>query len=152
MHFLPLIIFFKIRFVFMPLQKIAKCDYLLRLVCLSVRMEHLGYNWTDFHGIWYLSIFRKSDEKIQVSLKLDKNKWVLHMKTDRHFWSHVAQFLEWEMRHANVVKKIKTKVLRSITFFSPENRAFFEIIWRNIVEPGRHRRQYIAHAHCMLDT
>ena len=26
----------------------------------AVRMEQLGSNWTDFHVIWYLSIFRKT--------------------------------------------------------------------------------------------
>jgi hypothetical protein len=41
----------------------------------SVRME-LGPgtgNWTDFYEIWYLSTFRKSVKKIQVSFKSDKN-------------------------------------------------------------------------------
>ena len=32
----------------------------------------------DFREIWYLSIFRKSVEKIQVSLKSDKDKGYLH--------------------------------------------------------------------------
>jgi hypothetical protein len=41
----------------------------------SVRMEQLGYNSKDFHEIWYLSIFRKTVEKIQVSLNSDKNNW-----------------------------------------------------------------------------
>jgi hypothetical protein len=36
-------------------------------------MEQLGSHWTDVHEILYLSIFRKSVEKIQVSLKYDKN-------------------------------------------------------------------------------
>jgi hypothetical protein len=40
----------------------------------SVRMEQLGSQWTDFHEIWYLSIFQKSVEKIQVSLKSNKKK------------------------------------------------------------------------------
>ena len=35
----------------------------------SVRMEQLRSHWTDFHGTWYLSIFRKPVEKIQVLLK-----------------------------------------------------------------------------------
>jgi len=30
-------------------------------------------NWTELHEIWYLCIFRKYVEKIQVSLKSDKN-------------------------------------------------------------------------------
>ena len=42
-------------------------------VHLSVRMKQLGFYWTDFHEIWYFSIFRKSAKKIQVSLKPDKN-------------------------------------------------------------------------------
>jgi hypothetical protein len=29
-------------------------------------MEQLGSRWTDFHGIWYLSVIRKSVEKIRV--------------------------------------------------------------------------------------
>jgi hypothetical protein len=45
--------------------------------CLSVRlyarMEQLGSHWTDFSEICYLSIFRKSVEEIQVSLKSDKH-------------------------------------------------------------------------------
>jgi hypothetical protein len=35
-------------------------------------MEYLSSQWTDFHEIWYLSIFRKSINKVQVSLKYDK--------------------------------------------------------------------------------
>ena len=36
---------------------------------VSVRMEQLLSHWTDFQEIWYLSIFRKSVEKIKVALK-----------------------------------------------------------------------------------
>jgi hypothetical protein len=36
-------------------------------------MEQLGSHWTNFYKILYLSIFWKSVEKIQVSLKSDKN-------------------------------------------------------------------------------
>jgi hypothetical protein len=39
-------------------------------VCPSICMEQLGSHWTDFHEILYLSIFRKSVEKIQVSLNI----------------------------------------------------------------------------------
>jgi hypothetical protein len=42
-------------------------------VVVSVRMEKLGSHRTDFLEIWYLSVFRKSIEEIQVSLKYDKN-------------------------------------------------------------------------------
>ena len=42
-------------------------------VCFYVRTEQLGSYWTGFSEIWYLSVFRKSVEKIQVSLKSHKN-------------------------------------------------------------------------------
>jgi len=47
-------------------------------VCLSVRMEQLGFHQMDFHEIWYLSIFRKSVEKVHVSFISDKNKGTLY--------------------------------------------------------------------------
>ena len=51
---------------------------LIRHVRLSVRMEQLGSHRTDFHEILYLRIFRKSVEKIKVSLNSDKNKGYLY--------------------------------------------------------------------------
>ena len=39
----------------------------------SARLRQLGSQWTDFNEVWYLSIFRKSVEKTQVSLKSDNN-------------------------------------------------------------------------------
>ena len=44
-----------------------------RLLASSVRMEQLGSHWKDFDEIWYFRLFRKPVEKIQVSLKSDKN-------------------------------------------------------------------------------
>ena len=35
--------------------------------CLSVLLQQLGSNWTDFHEILPLSIFHISVEKVQVS-------------------------------------------------------------------------------------
>ena len=35
-------------------------------VCPSVRMEQLGFHWTDFDETWYLRLFRKSVEKIEI--------------------------------------------------------------------------------------
>ena len=47
---------------------------LLASSCLSVCMEQFSSYWTDFKEILYLSMFPKSVEKIQVSLKSDKDK------------------------------------------------------------------------------
>jgi len=59
-------------------RKIAKSDYYLYHICLSVcpsvRIGQIGSHWMGFHEIWYLNIFRESVKKIQVLLKFDKNK------------------------------------------------------------------------------
>ena len=44
-------------------RKFDESDSYLRHVCPSVRMKQLGSHWTDFHEIWYLSIFLKSVKK-----------------------------------------------------------------------------------------
>jgi hypothetical protein len=45
----------------------------VRKVRLSIRlfvcMEHFGSHYTDFHNIWYKTIFRKSVEKIKVLIQ-----------------------------------------------------------------------------------
>jgi hypothetical protein len=63
-------------------RKIAKSDYYLCHVCLSVcpsvRIGQIGSHWTGFHEIWYFNIFRKSAEEINVLLKSDKNnEWFI---------------------------------------------------------------------------
>ena len=102
---------------------------------LSVRME-LGSHWADSHEIWYLWIFRKSVEKVQVSLKSDKNKGYFTWRPIS-FLSYLAHFLlECEMFQTKAVQKIKTHTLCSVTFFFLENRAVYENMWENNVEPG----------------
>jgi len=41
------------------------------------------------------------------------------------------------MFQTKFVEKIKTHILCPITFFSPENLALYEIMWKNFVEPDR---------------
>jgi hypothetical protein len=50
-------------------------------------------------------LFWKNIEKIEFSLKSDKNDVrVLHMKTDIHLWSYLAHYcLEWEMLQTTVL-------------------------------------------------
>ena len=45
----------------------------IRHVCPSVRMEPLGFHCKVFRETLYFGIFRKFVEKIQVSLKSDRN-------------------------------------------------------------------------------
>ena len=42
-----------------------KLQKLLASPRLSVRMKHLGSHWTDFHEIWYLTIFKKKSRKFK---------------------------------------------------------------------------------------
>ena len=46
-------------------------------------------------------------------------------------------------------EKTKTQILCSMLFFF--NRAGYEVVWENTVEPDR-PDDNMAHAHCMLDT
>jgi hypothetical protein len=63
--------------LFRLFRKIATSYCCLRHFCWSVRPSvntvQLCSRWTNFHEIWYLSIFRNTVEKIQVSIKPDKN-------------------------------------------------------------------------------
>ena len=54
------------------------------------------------------------------------------------------------MLQTKVVDKIKTHILCSIFFFF-ENRAVYEIMWKNTVQPERPQDDNMAHAHCMSD-
>jgi hypothetical protein len=120
-------------------------------VRLSVRMEQLGSHWTDFHEIWYWRIFRKSVEKIQVSLKSDKSKGYFTWRPIYIFLSYLADFfLEWEMFQTKAVEKIKTHILFSITFFLKSC-----CLWENMEKyctAGQVTDGNMAHAHCMLET
>jgi hypothetical protein len=67
------------------------------------------------------------------------------MKTSLHFWSYLAEFvLEIEIFQRKDVVQINAHILCLITFW---NHAIYEIMWKNIVEPGGPQ-----HAHCILDT
>ena len=66
---------------------------LVRSACLSVRpsdrMEQLDSHRTDFHEILYLIIFQKFVEKIQVSLKSDKNNGYFTWKS-MHIYDNIS--------------------------------------------------------------
>jgi hypothetical protein len=62
-------------------RKTVKTGYLASLCLSSVRpsvgpsfrVEQIDCHWTDFHEIYHLNVIRKLVEKIQISLKSDKN-------------------------------------------------------------------------------
>ena len=74
------------------------------------------------------------------------------MKTDIHILSYLVNFfLEWEFFQTKVVEKSK-HILCSVIFFPPKNRAVYEIIWKNFVDPDRPQMTIWRNAHCMLDN
>jgi hypothetical protein len=99
-------------------------------VCPSVRMEQLGSHWTDIHEIWYLCVFRKSVEDIQVSLKSDKNNGYFTWRP-LYIYDFAQFFLEWEMYQSQVEK---------FKLFFPPRKSLHS--WDD----------NMAHAHCKLDT
>jgi len=101
-------------------------------------MGKLCSRWTDYHEIWYLSIFWKNLLSISSFVKIWQELGILHMQTDIHFWSYLLHFFpEWEMFQTKVVEKIKTHILCSITFSFFRKSRVYEIIWKNIVERSR---------------
>jgi hypothetical protein len=60
----------------------SACPPVRPSVCAFVCMEQLGSQLTDFYEIWYLGVFRKSVDKIQVWLKSFKNNWYF-------IWKHM---------------------------------------------------------------
>jgi len=58
-------------------------------VCPSVRMEHTGSHETNFYEIWYFSIFRKSVEKIEFSLKSERKMGTL--LEDQHIFLIISR-------------------------------------------------------------
>ena len=94
---------------------------LLVTSCLSVRMEYLGFQSTDLHEIWYLSIFRKSVEKFKVLLKSDKNNWYFK-------WSRMCVYGNISLSFLRV-----RNVLRNICTWNQNTHFIFDILFPKIV-------------------
>jgi len=93
-------------------------------------MDGFSWHWGSDH-------FSKVCREKSSSMEIWEDWRALYMQTDIHMWSYVAHFfLEWEMFQTKVVEKIKTHFVFSIFYFF-ENRAFYEIMWKNILEQTR---------------
>ena len=111
---------------------------LLPSLCLSVRLpilvEQLCSHWTDFNEILCWNIFRKSVEKIQVSLKCDENNGYLTRRPIYiyiYIYMIITHLLLLRMRNIsekNLYKKSK-HILCSITFFF-ENHVVYGTVWK----------------------
>jgi len=122
--------------------KLRKTTISFMSVRLSAWKSRLPLDRFSRKLIW---IFGKTRENSSF-IKIWQEYRVLCVKTNVHFWSYLAQFfLEWNMFQTKSAEGIKTRNLRSITFFF-ENRAVDKITWKKYCRLGQ------AHAHCMLDN
>ena len=127
---------------FRAVSKIDKRDYRLRHVCClcvcpygTTRLPLDGLPWHLL--LQHLFFFFKSVGKNDVSLKSDQNNgyftWIPVYIYD-NIWLII-------LRMRNVSNKIcrenqNTQFMFN-DFFPPENRAVYEIMWKNIVHSGR---------------
>ena len=103
----------------------------------------------DFHKIWYLSIFRKSFEKIQISLKSKRIIGTLHKDQNTFLQYRTKLLLELEIFRTKFVEEIKRRISYTINVFRKSCR-----LW-DIVEKYCGAEQAtganMAHVHCVLD-
>jgi len=90
-----------------------------------------------FHAVWYLGIFRKSVEKIHVSLKSDKNEGHFTYRPKDIFIISLSLLLIMRNVSGRSCRENQNTFYFQLLFLSFENRAVYEIMWKNTVERGR---------------
>jgi hypothetical protein len=113
------------------------CKTAKSMSCLSVRKEHLDSHWKDFHEIWYLKIFGKSVEKINVSLKFDWNNgyytWRLvniYNNTSLDSSQNKKCCIQnWQRNSKHIL------YIQYVFFF--ENHPVNDTMWKYVVQPDR---------------
>jgi hypothetical protein len=112
---------------------------------LFLRRLYFFMYFTDFHEILYLRIFLKSVEKIQFSLKLDKNKMHFTWRPTYIFLSYLTRFFgEWELFRTKFVEKITKHISYSVIVF--KNPPCVRKCGKILYSGAGHRIQYGAYA------
>ena len=115
-------------------------------------MEQLGCHWMYCDEIWRLTfLFREPVEKVQVSLKYDKNNGYFTWRTGIHLWQYLAELLlKWEMFRKSC-REYENTHLYPITFFPKIVR-----LWYNVKKYSSARgykcQHNTAHPLCVLDN
>ena len=112
-------------------------------------MKQIGPYWTDFHEIWYLSIFRQSVEKIQVSLKSDNIKEHFAWRTI-YIYDHILPISSWYEKcfRQKLYRKSKRTFLFKNFFLLKSWRLWYRA--EKFCRPGQATDDRMAYAHCML--
>ena len=115
------------------------------------RMEQLDSHWTDFREILYLSIFGKSVEVIQVSLKSEKNNRYFTWRPI-YIFDHISLncFRIRNVSYKRFTDNQNTHFILNNSFF--EKRDLFEKMWKKYGIAGPATDDSMAHAHCKLDN
>ena len=74
----------------------------------------------------------------------------LHEEQYRFFYRISLNSTQNEKLSQKFAEKIKKHILCSIIIFL--NCVFYELMWKNIVQPGQATDGNMAQAHCMHDT
>jgi len=98
-------------------------------------MEQLGSYLNDSNEISHNSILRKSIEKIQVTLKSDKNNRHITWRPI-YIFDHISLIYSYNEKcfRQKLYKKSKHTFCVQWLFF--ENRTVYEIMWKHILERG----------------
>jgi hypothetical protein len=82
----------------------------------SVRTNQLDSLWTDFHEVWYLSIFRKAVGEIQFHQNRTRTTGILH--EDAYTFFIISRSTLLSLRNVlSVLEKIKTHIVCSFNYF-----------------------------------
>jgi hypothetical protein len=97
-------------------------------------MELLAFHWTDFHEIWYWVILRISVKEIHCSLTSDNSGYCTWGK----YTFMIILCSHLRMKSVSDESFRQNQNTLHVDFFF-ENLFVYEIMWKNMVEPGRPR-------------
>jgi len=116
-------------FVFRRVRKIAKSDYQLCHVCLSVRMKQLGSSKDGFPWNLVFEYFYKICREISISTKIREEQRLFYINI-LHKHQYIFMIISrWILLRIIIffsdefVEKFKLQILYSVTF--PENHAVY---------------------------
>jgi hypothetical protein len=116
-----------------------------RVSCLGMPDHFRRSHWTDFREIRHMRFIWESVEKIQVWLKYDKNKGNLHEDLCKFMISRLILLRMRSVSDRSCRENQHTHFM--FNNFVSENRAIYEIMWKNMVESDRPHDNIIR---CML--
>jgi hypothetical protein len=113
--------FIKIHSVIRSIHKIVKSDCYLPIVCECISSK-LVCSWNFFERRLGKFTFHYSRTRIARTLCQNQYRVLIIL---------IEFFLEWQVFHTKVVKKIKTRISFSVILFS-KNRVIDDRMWKNI--------------------